>query len=132
MNEQFKNLLLQLSTDILQQAKNGIELGSKFLGKELPLIANEIVHFGLAQAIFYTSVWFISATLLFVLTGISFKKEEKENTGEWGILGVFSFLGALGCMSGVFYNAWCIVKVATAPRLYLIEQIIKLTSAITN
>lgn len=137
MNEELKVLLNQLGIEMLEKVKNGIDIASDFLGEQLPLVAQEIINWGLGEAIFWTSVFFIVTTVLMTM-GFLFKKRANKymkecNCSSWDwdsgspYGAVFYFI-----FGGIFFfvmvnYAFDIVKIAVAPRLYLIEELIRMT-----
>lgn len=140
MNEQLKALLNQFAIEMLNKVKTGIDLASTFLGEQLPLVAQEIIKWGLGKAIFYTSMWAVLAIISFVFSFIGHrvqikKRGEKEwdwdkDGGAWAFLLclVLGFILLIASFSQTYY----IVKIAVAPRVYLIEQLIQMTKGVAQ
>lgn len=132
MNEQLKVLLNQFGIDLINKVQTGIELGTQFLGKELPLVAQEIINWGIARSIFYTSMWFVITLAFCVLAAVCWYLADRESEGDWFVGSIVLYLCGLVSLLVTFYNAFFIVKIAIAPRVYLIEQLLKMTTSITT
>ena len=138
MDEQLKVLLNQFAIEMLQKVKTGIDLASTFLGEELPKVAKEIIAWGLGKAIFYTSMLAVLAIISFVFSFVGHRAQIKKRGGqswEWDYDGgawAFIFCLVLGFifLLASFSQASYIVKIAVAPRVYLIEQLIQMTKGV--
>lgn len=142
MNEQLKAALNKFGTEMLENIQKGIDIGSQFLGEQLPLVAQEIINLGLGKAIFFTSMWTI-ITIFFVISANFFWRKADNYMVECGDTEwsseTFASYGAI--FSIIIYMitavvaityAYNIVKIAVAPRVYLIEQLIQMTKGVAQ
>lgn len=112
MNEQLQQLL----TDNFDAAMKYVQATGNFIAEQAPLLVQEILRYGLCEAIIGTS---ITVSLTVVCVWAAFKAVK---AGFEEILVVPS-IGAI--VSGVSAVFWILdlCKVLFAPRLYLLEQL---------
>lgn len=137
MNEELKILLNQYGIELLEKVKTGIDLSTDFLGEQLPIVAQEIINWGIGKAIFWTIVMFtITAffiTFCFYCRKKANEKMEAENGVEWDGNSAHSWGAIISfCLAILFFVITVnygvnIVKISVAPRVYLIEQLVKMT-----
>ena len=119
-----EELLKELATTGLSKALEYIETAESFVVEQAPLLVQEILMFGLADAC-------LSAFILLVLVvGLGYgtyrvvKLAIKDGADEAAfILGLCGGGGAIGCTIGLFQCVFTIAKITFAPRLYLLQEL---------
>lgn len=121
MDEQIKSIALQL----LEQVKQGAD----FIIGQLPDIANQIIVFKFWESTFWLC-FCVFLSLAFIVLGIlCWKAEDSVSSaqGGWATLGMLFFVAAAAAF---VLGAACyipdMIKLKTAPKLYLIEYLSKL------
>lgn len=119
-------VIKQWAKELLEWAK----AGKDFVAEQMPLLVQEIIKWGFAEAI----CWMIVAIALFLI-GLYFrgKLRAQEKNSPWrsfdegGPLPLFAWLGIGGVWFVSFLmffgNLFTAVKTVVAPRVYLIEYL---------
>lgn len=135
MDEQLKAMLNQFGIDMLSKVQSGIDIGTKFLGEQLPLVAQEIIKWGIARSIFYTSMCLI-LTIVFAVVGFLLYKagaerafDDSESNVAAIVFGIIFIVVAGIFFLCSFYHVFFIVKIVVAPRVYLIQELTKIISS---
>ena len=121
MDEQIKSIALQL----LEQVKQGTD----FIIGQLPDVANQIIIFKFWESTFWLCFCVFLSIVFLVLGILSWKAEDKISsaTGGWAFMGFVLFIAAaLTFFIGVACYIPEMIKLKTAPKLYLIEYLSKL------
>ena len=120
MNEELK----ELATTGLSKALEYIETAESFVVEQAPLLVQEILMFGLADACLTAFI------LLVLVVGLGYgtyrvvKAAIKDEAIEAAFLiGVVGGGGSLGCTIGLFQCVFTIAKITFAPRLYLLQEL---------
>ena len=121
MDEQIKSIALQL----LEQVKQGTD----FIIGQLPDAANQIIVFKFWESTFWLCFCVFLSIVFLVLGILSWKAEDNISgaMGGWAFLGFILFIAAaLTFFIGVACYIPEMIKLKTAPKLYLIEYLSKL------
>ena len=113
-----------ITDDVLNKALEYVERTAEFVGEQAPLLVQEILNYGLFNALFWAGFWGVAfgavvygAVRLYHFAVL----HSHDDDGFPGImLGIFCGGGTLaGCFVCLFKAA----KIIIAPRLYLIEKL---------
>ena len=124
MNEQVQ----QLVTDASEKVLAWLDATEGFAIEQAPILAQEIVRFGLWQHGIYAVACLGVVLGSFLFAGLSFTKRPcefliKHTDGAGYIVLILLFIPiVVGGVDGV-QHAVEFLKAATAPRLYILEQI---------
>ena len=121
MDDQIKAIALKL----LEQVKQGAD----FIIGQLPDVANQIIVYKFWESTFWLC-FCVFLSLVFLVIGILCWHAEntlKNAQGGWATLGIVLFLAA---SFAFIFGAACyipdMIKLKTAPKLYLIEYLSKI------
>ena len=120
MNEQLQQLAAQGFGTALQY----LQATEVFVAEQTPLLVQEVLMFGLAKAILFTSIWVVLLLMIIVLAWYLCKKFYVDD-GDGELIVFILFLGSIPafCLfAGACNQILTICKIVFAPRLYLIEQ----------
>jgi len=126
----------ELITYALSGLINTVEKGANFVAEQTPILAQEIILFGIIS----NAIRVIMGIILLIVAGICIRKifyyinkSKEENDTQYdnyfphllvyGVIGVFSLL--IGAVNA-FSNIMQLIKASFAPRLYLLEVVQKL------
>jgi FtsH-binding integral membrane protein len=125
MNEETSDRLANLSADALEHLSEWLQATEAFVAEQAPLVAQEIVRWGMYKAI----LLMVLCAVLLALVVISTLMMRRLFDDEGDKNGATQFGMIIGtCVAGFtlapgIYN---LCYVLTAPRLYILEQISKL------
>lgn len=110
MEQQFTDKLLQY-----------LESGEVFLKTELPEIAQQYLNWGVTESYVLIVSLFIACLLLAVATYIVNKVENSLTPIPFGLFIAISLISMILTINGVL----TIYKIKTAPKVYLIDKLMK-------
>lgn len=122
MNDEAKQQILERASEIMNYVATGIEKGGSFAVEQAPLVAQEIIWWGIASGLLWMA--FSAMCIAAIYWGIK-KVIALDITDEPH--GFFMcFFGGIGAMilAAVFANnVFQVAKASVAPRLYILEQL---------
>jgi len=108
-----------------------VEHAETFAAEQAPLVVQEIITRGYLSAAFGV-LMYASLLAIFVWSmRFSYKRVKSCNAGNeegWVILSVLFGLFSIGFVVGVFCNVYSLFTVIYCPRIYVLEQLIKLVT----
>ena len=118
------DLVKELTTTGLSKALEYIETAESFVVEQAPLLVQEILAFGMAEACITAFICLVVAAGLgygtFSLVAIAVKDKADEAAFLIGLLGGG---GSIGFTIGLFGQMFTIAKITFAPRLYLLQEL---------
>ena len=120
MEEQLK----ELTTAGLSKALEYIETAEGFVVEQAPLLVQEILAFGMAEACITAAILLILASGLGYGTYRLVKAAIADTANEAAFLiGLLGGGASFGCTLGLFSEVFTIAKITFAPRLYLLQEL---------
>ena len=120
MDEQIK----ELATTGLSKALEYIETAEGFVVKQAPLLVQEILAFGMAEACITAFILVVLASGLGYGTYRLVQVATKDGADEAAfIVGLLGGGASIGCLIGFFGEVFTIAKITFAPRLYLLQEL---------
>lgn len=116
--------LLSLMKESGQMVKDGIQQGAAFAKDQIPLVIQEKLHFTLAIDIVWALMWLsiLIAGWVFIRKVMRPSLSPRDAGVDWCFGGILTGVSLIAIMMNVYE----IVKVYTAPRLFIIDWITQL------
>lgn len=93
-----------------------------FLSAELPLVAQEFLTWGFYEGLF--SILWMSALIYGCYRIFNYCRSDKHLDDDTScFIGIASLIVGILCIVGIINNTKDCIKIKTAPRLYIIEQL---------
>lgn len=115
--------LTTLTEQGLAKALAYIETTESFVVEQAPLLVQEVLRYGLFNALFWAGFWAVAvggvmwcAVKLYQML----VREDKDNEFIGVMVGIFP---GGGCLVVCFVNLFEAMKIGIAPRLYLLERL---------
>lgn len=121
--------------NFLSKILSYLESAEAFLKAEIPAFVQEFMNWHLYEAIFYLSIWVISAVICFALA-LKFSKlntkyrldnRDRSNSDYEGMCVTFIVFGLCLILSSCI-NIHTIIKLKVAPRVFLLEEVRDMTT----
>lgn len=112
----------KISQELLAWVQSVRELA----GEQAPLLAQEIIRFGIYQSIFnilFDIIWILSSIILIPYLG---RRVNLENEPAIDISIGVMLVGSAVCFIALFFNIISLGQAILAPRLYLLEFLARL------
>ena len=120
MDEQLK----ELTTAGLSKALEYIETAEGFVVEQAPLLVQEILAFGMAEACITAVILVVLASGLGYGTYRLVKVAVKDGAEEAAfIIGLLGGGASIGSLIAFFSEVFTIAKITFAPRLYLLQEL---------
>ena len=116
MNEQMQ----QLVTQGLDTALQYVQSASNFAAEQAPIVIQEILHYGLAKAIVYCTIWTLVTALGVYITTRAYHAAKGSSDEEIFLLPAAATIAPF---VGMIIELLVICQILFAPRLYLLEQL---------
>ena len=114
--------LTTLTEQGLAKALAYIETTESFVVEQAPLLVQEVLRYGLFNALFWTGFWLVAFSAV-MWSAVKVWKMLGED-GDDGFVGVvIAIFPGGGCLAGCFANLFDAAKIIIAPRLYLLEKL---------
>jgi hypothetical protein len=126
MNEQLSELVAQG----FGKALSYVQATESFVAEQAPLLIQEVINYGLAYNGFLTVLWLVlgSAAIYTSVRLIKYANTKEAYNDEGpAILGVFFGVFGVGSIIGFLCEVAIVLKIVFAPRLYLLEELGRLT-----
>lgn len=120
--QEIKTELLKHADELLQYLQVGMKDGVDFAKQQVPLIIQEYLKWGMAEAILYMFVCLLISVVLFTYA----TKRKRPWNGDRDPSPYLAVTAGLIAFIPFFVNAFTLVQIWIAPRVYLIEQFTKL------
>jgi len=104
------------------------EQAVEFSKDQAPLVAQEIIHWGIASNAAWVLAWVAAIVALSFVFRAGRRAHAKNDLSMGDLVMFLSVLAIGGCSLGVMSSLGGFIKAVVAPRLYLIEYIGRLLS----
>lgn len=109
--------VLKLLLEALQSTGN-------FAMEQAPLVLREMIWWGTGEAIFWWALWWTAAAVVYFWIRPTVYYAVDADDQDRAIGDIFFRVGcSIAMLAAAGVNAFTLIKISVAPRLYLIEQI---------
>lgn len=124
MNEELQSKLAAILGSLSEQVQSATDAGVDFAKEQLPIVAQEVVRWGIAESAVWAAFWAIPPIVFLFLFRRGWRlaaKHADESDGISIFLAVVATVALTAPSIGVVCNVATLTKCIVAPRVYLIE-----------
>lgn len=126
IKDQVANKVMEILTSIQTQVGQGVD----FAKEQLPDIAQQFIKYGTISSLVETIIFFVFLCVSIISLFIAYKDSKKKYDQQREELQVLGFVaGSIGLLVttiGFFYNLFKFIFVYTAPKVWLLKEIVYL------
>lgn len=100
---------------------SNIESAKGFVAEQAPDVARQILEYGFWDNLMYLTIGAVLFTLFFIIFVRIYLSKEMSGEEKFGI-GFFVLLAIFFCSLAISFNVSSLIKIKTAPKLYVIEK----------